>query len=616
MMVAEVHMENPICLIDNRPDGTLVVEEKAMQILLGIRQPVVVVAIVGLYRTGKSYLMNRLAGKTEGFPLGATVQGQTKGIWMWCLPHPRRPNHTLVLLDTEGLGDVQKGNTQNDSWIFALAILLSSTLVYNSIGTIDQVALEKLHYVTELTKKIHTKSSQHGQEEENSAEFIRFFPDFTWAVRDFTLQLEIDGQPISEDEYLENALKLQEGNSEQIKQCNMSRLCIRKFFPTRKCFTFDRPANRRKLHQLEKLKEEDLEPDFLETAEKFCDHIWNTSRLKTVPGGRVVSGTMLANLAKSYVEAINSGQVPCLENAVQALAVIENTAAVREAISRYEELMEKRMKLPTETMEELLELHAECEREATGVFMARAFGDQIGQYQGELAHKLLEKKKEFCARNEQESLNRCHAVLMELSQELEDGIAKGIYSVPGGYQRFLGKQHEIEEKYRLVPGKGIQAKKALEEFLKSKKSVAESILQTDNALSEKEKEIEAERVRVQEAQRQQQLLEEEKDRLEQIKKDQEEINKKQLQDLMEKMEKEKKEWKEETERMVENKGKELERLLEEGHQQQAREMQNEIQHVGQCVPDILKAIFGGVTDIINAAGSHSPKVLPANFYPC
>ncbi|KAL8219632.1 UNVERIFIED_CONTAM: Guanine nucleotide-binding protein subunit beta [Gekko kuhli] len=155
-MVQELHMENPICLIDNRPDGTLVVEEKAMQILLGIRQPVVVVAIVGLYRTGKSYLMNRLAGKRKGFPLGATVQAQTKGIWMWCFPHPSRPDHTLVLLDTEGLGDVQKGNTQNDSWIFALAILLSSTLVYNSIGIIDQVAMENLQY------PFGTSESGHG----------------------------------------------------------------------------------------------------------------------------------------------------------------------------------------------------------------------------------------------------------------------------------------------------------------------------------------------------------------------------------------------------------------------------------------------------------------------
>uniref|UniRef100_A0A452GW65 GB1/RHD3-type G domain-containing protein n=1 Tax=Gopherus agassizii TaxID=38772 RepID=A0A452GW65_9SAUR len=100
----------PVCLVGNGADGQLEVNPAALEILRGVAQPVVVVAIVGLYRTGKSYLMNSLAGKQRGFSLGSTVQSHTKGIWMWCLPHPhpRRAGHTLVLLDTEGLGDVEK----------------------------------------------------------------------------------------------------------------------------------------------------------------------------------------------------------------------------------------------------------------------------------------------------------------------------------------------------------------------------------------------------------------------------------------------------------------------------------------------------------------------------
>ena len=42
------------------------------------------------------------------FPLGSTVRSETKGIWMLCVHHPSKENHTLVLLDTEGLGDVEK----------------------------------------------------------------------------------------------------------------------------------------------------------------------------------------------------------------------------------------------------------------------------------------------------------------------------------------------------------------------------------------------------------------------------------------------------------------------------------------------------------------------------
>ena len=32
----------------------------------------------------------------------------TKGIWVWCVRHPHKTDTCLVLLDTEGLGDVEK----------------------------------------------------------------------------------------------------------------------------------------------------------------------------------------------------------------------------------------------------------------------------------------------------------------------------------------------------------------------------------------------------------------------------------------------------------------------------------------------------------------------------
>ena len=64
-MASEIHMTGPECLIENA-NRRLLVNPKALKILSAIRQPVVVVAIVGLDRTGKSYLMNKLAGKNKG----------------------------------------------------------------------------------------------------------------------------------------------------------------------------------------------------------------------------------------------------------------------------------------------------------------------------------------------------------------------------------------------------------------------------------------------------------------------------------------------------------------------------------------------------------------------
>ncbi|NWX23889.1 GBP7 protein, partial [Aegotheles bennettii] len=92
-------------------------------------------------------------------------------------------------------------------------ILLSSTLIYNSKGTIDQQAMDQLHYVMKLTEHVKLKAAPKESEDEleDSEKFVLFFLTFVWAVRDFTLQLEVNGKEISEDEYSENALKLKAG---------------------------------------------------------------------------------------------------------------------------------------------------------------------------------------------------------------------------------------------------------------------------------------------------------------------------------------------------------------------------------------------------------------------
>ncbi|XP_039368445.1 guanylate-binding protein 1-like isoform X2 [Mauremys reevesii] len=572
-------MEEPMCLIENSRDGELQLNQAALALLQSVRQPVVVVAIAGLYRTGKSYLLNRLAGKDRGgFSLGSTIQSHTKGIWMWCLPHPCRAGHTLVLLDTEGLGDVEKGDTKNDTWIFALAVLLSGTLVYNSLGTIDQRALEQLHYVTELTERIKVKAAGEGgrQEGEDSAEFMRFFPAFVWAVRDFTLQLVLDGREITEDEYLENALKRRQGQPEKL---DLPKKYLRQYFPSRKCFVFDRPAPRRDLARLDQLPEAALSPDFLQQAQRFCSHVHQHAGTKTLPGGHVVTGTLLGNLAVTYVDAIRSGAVPCMESAVLALAQIENSAAVGEAVAAYEEQLGRRAALPTQSVQELLELHAQCEQEALRAFMARAFKDEEQQYQRQLKDELDSKRAELCRRNEQASSDRCTAALLELSQELEERLCEGSYSEPGGYQRLLDDQREMVENYQLVPEKGIMAAEVLQQFLKSKETVAQAVLQTDLSLTDKQREIEVERARAEAAEQEAQLSQEMQARTEQLLQDQERSHQEHVQQLTAKMEQDRRQLLAEQETALALKLQEQERLLREGLHGEVAQLQQQMQNL-------------------------------------
>ncbi|XP_072505123.1 guanylate-binding protein 1-like isoform X4 [Notamacropus eugenii] len=481
-MASRILMPAPVCLIENS-NGQFMVNHKALQVLITVTQPVVVVAIVGLYRTGKSYLMNRLAQQKTDFSLGSTVQSHTKGIWIWCVSHPNKANHTLILLDTEGLGDVEKGDSKNDTWIFALAVLLSSTFVYNSMGTINQQALDQLHYVTELTDKIKTKSSTSTEEMNDSMEFGSLFPDFVWTVRDFLLELKINGQAITSDQYLENALKVKKGPSEE------ARMCIQKFFVNRKCFIFVPPADTKKLQHLDKLHDDELDVDFVENTKNFCDYIYNEAKAKTLPGGGMVNGPRLGNLILNYVEAITSGDIPCMENAVLALAELENSAAVQKALTLYEELMTQKVQFPTETIQKLLDIHAICKREATQVFVRDSFKDMNQKFQTKLEIQVEAKLDDFQKQNERESIDRCTALLQDIFSPLEEDMKQNAFFKPGGYSVFLQKKQELIYKYRQQPKKGIQAEKTLEEYLKSKQTVADAINQADKMLTAKEKKM-------------------------------------------------------------------------------------------------------------------------------
>lgn len=65
--------------------------------------------------------------------------------------------------------------------------------------------------MTELADLIKSKSSPEPCDIDDSANFVSFFPVFVWTLRDFSLELEVDGKPVTPDEYLENSLALIKG---------------------------------------------------------------------------------------------------------------------------------------------------------------------------------------------------------------------------------------------------------------------------------------------------------------------------------------------------------------------------------------------------------------------
>ena len=178
--------------------------------------------VAGMYRTGKSYLLNRmLLGRSNGFDVGPTTNACTKGLWVWSKPiqgyTPEGEPLNVLIIDSEGIGSLDEDNN-HDVRIFSLVLLISSFFLYNSLGSIDESALQSLSLVVNLTKHIQIKSNQaKGLEDIDADEYAPYLPSFLWVVRDFALQLlDQDGDPITAKDYLEKALKEQKGFSDAV----------------------------------------------------------------------------------------------------------------------------------------------------------------------------------------------------------------------------------------------------------------------------------------------------------------------------------------------------------------------------------------------------------------
>lgn len=83
-------------------DDKLAVKEEAMvqlQKITSENKPVIVVSLIGKYRTGKSTLLNELIGKTDAFSKGSGKETVTKGVWGYVVD--KQDKHILYL-DVQG----------------------------------------------------------------------------------------------------------------------------------------------------------------------------------------------------------------------------------------------------------------------------------------------------------------------------------------------------------------------------------------------------------------------------------------------------------------------------------------------------------------------------------
>lgn len=333
--LVEVHEGGPMGKVTyNCPQETV-------DMLAKIEGPVAVVAIAGIYRSGKSFLLNCLAqpDRDDSVPLfevGPTINACTRGLWVWptamTVPQPDGTSLRVLFVDSEGLGAVG-GTQQHDLQVFSLALLISSLFAYNSVGAIDESSISQLSFVTQLSKHIQVKSAG---ADGDPGELDKFFPDFVWILRDFTLNLVDEyGNPITEHEYLENALMEEPGFSEEVFEKNRVRELVTAFFKRRDCCALMRPAEEEEdLNALQTAAGPKVRPGFVQQVDALRTKMLGMLNPKTVKG-KIMTGPMLGTMISALVASINSGDTMTITDAWDAVIQMQGQRAYETALESF-----------------------------------------------------------------------------------------------------------------------------------------------------------------------------------------------------------------------------------------------------------------------------------------
>ena len=404
--------------------GQFVINPEALEVIRHLQNPLGVISVAGMYRTGKSYLLNRmLLNRSAGFSVGPSINPCTKGLWMWSKTIPAhtpqgKPLNVLII-DTEGIGATDEDHN-HDNKIMTLAILLSSYFIFNSMGTIDESSIQSLSFIVNITKNIQQKNG--------SKDFAKYLPAFMWVIRDFSLQLKNkEGNPITSKEYLEFSLELQQGTSEFIVNKNQIRKMVKEYFPNRDCITLVRPLlEEGNLQKLERTPASKLRKEFIEQVNNLRKTVLNSINPKKL-NGQELNGEMLIDLIKSYVKMINEGAVPIIQTAWTYMRQNQALIAKKNALDNYKKKTEElNNKFPMKE-EYLRNVLKKIKREIMLNFKGEIIGETDEKDLKELKNELKKVKDEIINKNINSTKTQTNRFLNENYKNIDERVKNGEY---------------------------------------------------------------------------------------------------------------------------------------------------------------------------------------------
>ena len=111
---------SPVQIMRPSADHHGLVATEDLARILGAREQMAVIAVVGPYHSGKSFLLNALAGRTDVFKVGPSTDPETKGLYIARTDRRTEDGKEIWLLDSEGFFGPQVPE-EYDAKVFTVA---------------------------------------------------------------------------------------------------------------------------------------------------------------------------------------------------------------------------------------------------------------------------------------------------------------------------------------------------------------------------------------------------------------------------------------------------------------------------------------------------------------
>uniref|UniRef100_A0A5B7C8D3 Putative guanylate-binding protein 5 n=2 Tax=Davidia involucrata TaxID=16924 RepID=A0A5B7C8D3_DAVIN len=400
--VDNLHQAFPI--VEPDPGHTkLRLAREGLEAIERITTPIAAVAVIGPYRSGKSFLLNQLLSLScyEGFGVGHMRDTKTKGIWLWGTPLELDIDGvktSVFYLDTEGFESIGKSNVYDDR-IFALATVLSSVLIYNLPETIREADISRLSFAVELAEEFYGRVK--GQD-------VAFEPaKLLWLIqRDF-----LQGKSVQEmvDEGLRHIPNYD--GDKNIDQVNQIRDSLAIMGDNSTAFSLPQPHLQRT--KLCDMNDGELDPIYVKKREQLKELVASVTHPKIVQS-KPLNGKEFVSFLEQILEALNKGEIPSTGSLVEVF----NKGILERCLKLYSDRMSK-LALPL-SEQSLQKTHEVSREEAMKVFDVQHFGRHHARRSVEKLDEEIDKvSKNFILANEYQSSKLCEALYAKCEDKMD-----------------------------------------------------------------------------------------------------------------------------------------------------------------------------------------------------